>query len=123
MKNLISKATNLLSSFLSMFSGKYFLAVILAGFYLLTSNVALADNNVGLKQKVRQQIEQNDTERPQTIGEWNQDARETENSPGERIKKIGQQSAEAFKEFGSGYVKGAKETASEIENAAIQLVK
>ncbi|AFZ01094.1 hypothetical protein [Calothrix sp. PCC 6303] len=123
MKNLIFRTTTYISSLLKVLPVKRFLAIVLVGLSLLTTNTALADNNIGLKERVREQVEQNDAQRPKTVGEWNKDARETEGSPGKRIQKIGQQSAEALKEFGSGYVEGAKETASDIGNGAAQAGK
>jgi hypothetical protein len=123
MNNLILRTTTYISSLLKVLPVKRFLAIVLVGFSLLTSNSALADNNTGLKERVREQVEQNDAQRPKTLGDWNKDARETEGSPGKRIQKIGQQSAEAFKEFGSGYVEGAKETAHDIGDGAAQARK
>jgi crotonobetainyl-CoA:carnitine CoA-transferase CaiB-like acyl-CoA transferase len=121
MKNLISKTANYISSVFNKLQIKYFLAVALVGFSLLTTNAALAHENTALKERVRERVEENDTQRPKTVGEWNQDARETEGSPGKRVQKIGQQSAEALKEFGSGYIDGAKETARDIGDSAAQM--
>ncbi|MDZ8225720.1 MULTISPECIES: hypothetical protein [unclassified Nostoc] len=123
MINLISKTIANISSLLKGLQVKSFLAVVVVGFLVLTTNVSDGPNDKGLKERVRQQVEQNDAERPKTVGQWFKDARETEDSPGERLQKIGQQSGEAFKEFGGGYVKGAKETASDVGDSAAEAAK
>ncbi|MBC6429963.1 hypothetical protein FM036_03525 [Nostoc sp. HG1] len=123
MINLISKTIGNISSLLKGLQVKSFLAVVVVGFLVLTTNVSDGPNDKGLKERVRQQVEQNDAERPKTVGQWFKDARETEDSPGERLQKIGQQSGEALKEFGSGYVKGAKETASDVGDSAAEAAR
>ncbi|MBC1224827.1 hypothetical protein GNF10_08010 [Nostoc sp. UCD121] len=125
MINLISRTIANISSLLKGLQVKSFLAVVVVGFLVLTTNVnyGQGQNDKGLKERVRQQVEQNDAERPKTVGQWFKDARETEDSPGERLQKIGQQSGEAFKEFGGGYVKGAKETASDVGDSAAEAAR
>ncbi|BAY79101.1 hypothetical protein NIES25_55830 (plasmid) [Nostoc linckia NIES-25] len=120
MTNLISNAIGHISSLLKGLQAKRFLAVVLVGFLVLTTNITSGYGNQDLGQRVRQQVEQDDAQRPKTTGQWNREARETEGSPGERLGRIGQQSAEAFKQFGSGYVEGAKETARDVGNSAAQ---
>ncbi|MEH2082377.1 MAG: hypothetical protein V7K89_21055 [Nostoc sp.] len=123
MINLISRTISQISSLLKGLKIKGFLAVVIVGFLILTTNVAPGQSNTGLKERVREQIEQNDSQRPRTIGEWNKEARETEGAPGERLKKIGEESAEAFKQFGSGYVEGAEKTANDVGESAAQTGK
>ncbi|MEH1940450.1 MAG: hypothetical protein V7L01_09570 [Nostoc sp.] len=125
MINLISRTISNISSLLKGLQVKSFLAVVVVGFLVLTTNVNYGQeqNDKGLKERVREQVEQNDAERPKTVGQWFKDARETEDSPGERLQKIGQQSGEALKEFGGGYVKGAKETASDVGDSAADAAK
>ncbi|MBD2528584.1 hypothetical protein H6G97_03020 [Nostoc flagelliforme FACHB-838] len=120
MINLISRTISHINSLLKGLQVKGFLAVVLVGFLMLTTNVSDGQNDKGLKERVREKVEQNDAQRPKTVGQWFKDARETEASPGERLQKIGQQSGEAFKEFGSGYVEGAQETASDVGDSAAQ---
>ena len=123
MINLISRTIDNISSLLKGLQVKSFLAVVLVGFLVLTTNVSYGQNDKGLGDRVREQVQKDDAQRPKTIGQWNKEARETEGSPGERLQKIGQQSAEAFKEFGSGYVEGAQETASDVGESAAQAGK
>ncbi|MBD6616346.1 hypothetical protein FNW02_10970 [Komarekiella sp. 'clone 1'] len=123
MTSLISRTTTYISSLLKGLQVKRFFAVVLVGFLLLTTNATPGRDNTGLKERVREQVEQNDAQRPKTVGQWNKEARETEGSPGERLQKIGQESAEALKEFGSGYVEGAQETASDVGDSAAQAGK
>jgi hypothetical protein len=123
MINLISRTIANITSLLKGLQVKSFLAVVVVGFLVLTTNVSDGQNDKGLKERVREQVEQNDAQRPKTVGQWFKDARETEDSPGERLQKIGQQSGEALKEFGSGYVKGAQETASDVGDSAAEAGK
>ncbi|MEA5601123.1 hypothetical protein [Nostoc sp. UHCC 0252] len=120
MISLISRTISEISSLLKGLQVKSFVAVVLVGFLVLTTNVTYGQNDKGLKERVREQIEQNDAQRPKTTGQWNKEARETEGSLGKRLEKIGEESAEAFKEFGSGYVEGAQKTASDVGNSAAQ---
>ncbi|QKQ75298.1 hypothetical protein [Nostoc sp. TCL240-02] len=123
MINLISRKIGHISSVLKGLQVTRFLAVVLVGFLVLTTNVTYGQNDKALKERVSEQIQQDDSQRPKTVGEWYKDARETEGSPGERLQKIGEQSAEAFKQFGSGYVEGAQETANDVGNSAAQTGK
>jgi hypothetical protein len=123
MINLISRKIGHISSVLKGLQVTRFLAVVLVGFLVLTTNVTYGQNDKALKERVREQVQQDDSQRPKTIGEWNKEARETEGSPGKRLQKIGEESAEAFKQFGSGYVEGAKETANDVGNSAAQTGK
>lgn len=119
MTNLISGAFANISSLLKGLQVKRLATVALVGFLLLTTNVALGQDNSTLGEKVREQVHQTDkADRPKTTGEWNQEARETEGSPGKRLQRIGKESAEAFKQFGSGYVEGTKETARDVSKGA-----
>ena len=121
MIKLISQTVNHISFLMQKIQIKSCVAIVLAGLMTLTTNVALGQNNQVLKEQVRQDIQQDDSQRPKTMREWNQEARETEGYPGKRLQKIGEESAEAFKEFGSGYVEGAKKTARDIQNSASEL--
>ncbi|MEH2300372.1 MAG: hypothetical protein V7K88_15515 [Nostoc sp.] len=123
MINLISRTIGHISSLLKGLQVKSFLAVVLVGFLVLTTNVSYGQKDKGLGERVREQVEQNDAQRPKTVGQWNKEARETEGSPGERVQKITKESAEAFKEFGSGYVEGAQKTASDVGDSAADTAK
>jgi hypothetical protein len=120
MINLISNAIAHISSLLKGFQVKRFLAVVLVGLIVLTTNIDSGRSNKELRDQARERVEQNDAQRPKTTGEWNREARETKDAPGERLQRIGQQSAEALKEFGSGYVEGAKETVGGVKDSAAQ---
>jgi hypothetical protein len=122
MTNLFSNAIAHISSLLQGFQVKRFFSVVLVGLIVLTTNVYDGRSSRELRDQAQQRVEQNDAQRPKTTGQWNREARETENSPGERLKRIGQQSGEALKEFGSGYVEGAKETAGGVQDSAAKAV-
>jgi hypothetical protein len=116
MKNLISRATAHITSLINGLQVKRFLAVVLVGFILLTTNVDSKQNNKALTKQVREQAEQIDSVRPKTTREWYKEARETEDSPGERLQNIAEESAQAVKEFGSLYPDTAKRTAPVLKD-------
>ena len=116
MKNLISRSTAHITSLINGLQVKRFLAVVLVGFILLTTNVDSGQNNKALTKQVREQAEQIDSVRPKTTREWYKEARETEDSPGERLQNIAEESAQAVKEFGSLYPDTAKRTAPVLQD-------
>ncbi len=112
MANLISSTISHISNVFKQFQVKRFLAVALIGFVLLTTNVAPQNSSKAITNKINEIVHQDDSERPKTTGEWNKEARETEDAPGERIQRIGKQSAEAVKDFGSVYPDTAERSAN-----------
>jgi hypothetical protein len=122
MSNLIANIATYVSSLLKKFPVKQFLSVVLVGFLLLSTNVDSGRNNKGLPQQIDEIAHDRDSVRPKTTREWEKEGRETENSPGERLGRIGKESAKAFEEFGSGYVEGAKQTANQAKEAATEIL-
>ena len=117
MQNLISRATSHISSLINRLQVKRFLAVVLVGFILLTTNVdANQQVNKGLTKQIRKEAQKIDSVRPKTTNEWYEEARETEHSPGERLENIAEESAQAFKEFGAIYPDTAKRTAPVLQD-------
>lgn len=122
MSNLIANTATYVSSFLKKLQVKQFLAVVLVGFLLLTTNIDSGSNNKALPKQINEIAHDRDSVRPKTTREWEKERRETENSPGERLERIGKESAKAFQEFGSGYVEGAKQTANQAKEAATNII-
>jgi hypothetical protein len=116
MTHLIPRTIAQITSFLKELQVKQLLTVIFVGFLLLTTNVDPGKNDQALPANLRDRLNQNDAGRPKTTGQWNREAREVDGNPGERFKRIGKETGEAFKEFGSGYAKGAGKTADEVQN-------
>ncbi|NJP09245.1 MAG: hypothetical protein HC866_06945 [Leptolyngbyaceae cyanobacterium RU_5_1] len=116
--NLISTAIARLSSLCQGFQVKRFLAIALVGFLVLTTNID-PGNNKALAEKVRDRVHQDGGQRPKTTGEWLNEA-DQDVPLGERIRDIAEDSAEAFKEFGSGYTEGAQKTARDVRDNAAQ---
>ena len=97
-------------------------AFVLVGLLLITTNANAVAANDALGAQIRERIEQTDqADRPKTTGEWNRESEATEGKPGKRLERIAKESGEAFKQFGSGYVKGVEKTAGDIQNGAAQL--
>jgi predicted PurR-regulated permease PerM len=121
MKRLISKAIAPVLSWLQGLQIQRLMAVMLVGLLLLAPNVALADSGSNsLTEKVRQLVHQDDSQRPKTTGEWQQEAREVEGSPGERLENIAEESAEAVKDFGTLYPDTAERTANSQADLNVQ---
>lgn len=94
---------------------KRFLAVVLVGFLVLTTNVNSGRNSEAITRKLDQVVHQDDAQRPKTTGEWNQEARETKEAPGERAKRIAKESGEAIKQWGSLYPNTADRSVNELQ--------
>ncbi len=122
MMTLFSNAIAYIRSLLKGLQLQQYFAFVLVGFLLLTTNANAAPANEALAAKIRERIEQTDqADRPKTTGEWNREAKATEGQPGKRIERIAKESGEALKQFGSGYVKGAQETAGDLQRGAAQI--
>ena len=111
--NLISSAIDRINSFFQGLQVKRFLAVVLVGFVVLTANV---DNSRTYGGRSESKSTLNDPDRPQTTREWKQEARATEDAPGERAKKIGQETGDALKEFGQMYQDTAKRSVRDLKD-------
>jgi hypothetical protein len=63
---------------------------------------ALPDDPKAVTKEIEKVTHQNKSDRPKTTGEWNRE--KAEDAPlGERVKQIGKESKEAFKDFGKVY--------------------
>jgi broad specificity phosphatase PhoE len=116
MLNLISRAINYIGSWLTQRSAETVLPILCVGILLLTTNVDRSPSEQRLGKTVDQDIHQTNEKRPKTTGEWNQQSRETQGKPGERLKRIGEQSVEAAKDFGSVFPDTAKRSAADLKN-------
>jgi hypothetical protein len=116
MLNLFSRAIEHIGNLFSKQSMRKLFPVFLAGVLLLTSNVDGVLSEKKLEKAVDNAIHQDKEKRPKTTGDWNQQSRETQGKPGDRLKRVGEQSAEAFKDFGSVFPDTAKRSAAELKN-------
>ncbi len=120
MASLMSRAIAAVGSLLQGLQVKRFLAVAMVGFLLLTTNVGPDRDNAALGSKVRERVHQVDQgQKPKTVGEWEHEA--AQDVPlGQRVKDIAEDSAEAFKQFGGGYGKAMKDSASDLTDSAVR---
>lgn len=116
MKSIVESAFAGIDYVFKQLQVKRFLAVVLVGFLLLTTNVARADNSKAVTDRVDQLVDRDSSDRPKTIGEWNKEARQTEDAPLERVKRIGKESAEAVKDFGEMYGDTADRSTPDLDN-------
>jgi len=116
MIGFISKAFSHISSLLNGLQAKRFLAVVLVGFIVLTTNVnADRGNTKAVTRDLDRVVHQDNADRPKTTGEWNREARQTEDAPGKRVQRIAKESAEAVKQFGGVYPDTAKRSADSVD--------
>lgn len=119
MMNLVFTAITKVKSWLNQLQAKQLLSIAMLGFILLSTNVDPGLSKQAATNKIDKMLQQDDNpDRPKTTGEWKQQANEVEGKPGERLKRIGEQSADAVKEFGSMYPEVAKNSAKELKNNA-----
>jgi hypothetical protein len=116
MLSFISEIVAKMYSFGKGIHARQFFSVVLASSLLFTSHIGATANNKVVTQKLNEVVHENGSQRPKTTGEWNKEAREVKGEPGERLKRIGKQSGEAVKEFGSIYPDTAQKSASELKN-------
>jgi hypothetical protein len=115
---LISGIVTKLNGFIKSINIRQILPILLVIFLLTPTYVGAANNSKTITKKIDDVIHQDDSQRPKTTGEWNQEAREVKGEPGERLKRIGKQSAEAVKEFGQIYPDTAEKSASELKSSS-----
>jgi hypothetical protein len=118
MLNLFSGAFNRLNSFLKSFQVKQLLSIALIAVIFLIAPAETPRNNPDLGRRIDNVLERRDSDRPTTTREWEQEAEEVKGKPGERLKRIGEESKEAFKEFGGLYPDTAERTGEELEERA-----
>lgn len=118
MRTLIFSATARLSALLKKVQVNRFFAIALAGILvfmtspdLSRSSTSLNNSSRAVTNKIDRVIHQDDSERPKTYREWEQEAERTDGSPVERIKEIGKESADAIQDFGEVYPDVAKRSA------------
>jgi hypothetical protein len=117
MKKIISAIAHKINYLFKDIKVTQLLSIALVGFLILTTTVDPGLSKETATNKIDKMLQQdNDPNRPKTTAEWQQQARETKGKPGERLKRIGEQSADAVKEFGSMYPEVAKNSAKELKN-------
>ncbi len=111
MIRLISQAISYASSLLKKIQVTSFLTTIVLGAVLLTNGVSSSvTNGKTAADLVGSDVVNTNPERPTTTREWRQEARRTEDAPLERVKEIGQETAEAVKDWGKLYPDVAEST-------------
>lgn len=119
MANLFTKALNTIKFIYQSMEFKRFFAITLVGFLVLAtsldSSIESGRNSDSVTRRLDKVVHQDDADRPKTTGEWHKEARQTENAPGERAKRIAKESGEAIKQWGSVYPDTAKRSADELK--------
>jgi hypothetical protein len=120
MIHLLTKAVNYIQKIYQTFEFRRLFATVLIGFLLLgtslDSQIESGRNSDSVTRRLDRVVHQDDADRPKTTGEWEQEARQTEDAPGERAKRIGKESGEALKQWGSVYGDTAKRSSEDFQN-------
>lgn len=116
MINLISKTTAKLASLIRKIQLKSIVTVLLIGLTFLTTGINSAQADKIFTDNSGEVVRLNDAERPQTSGQWNAEANETEDAPLERAKRIVGDSAEAVKDWAELYPDVAQRTIPALKN-------
>ncbi len=91
-------------------------AILIVGLLILTNNIEPNLSKQDAIGKIDKMLQQDrDPNRPKTTAQWQQQARETQDNPGEKLERIGEQSIDAVKEFGSMYPEVAKNSVRELK--------
>ncbi|WP_071190775.1 hypothetical protein [Trichormus sp. NMC-1] len=121
MANLFTKALNNIKFIYQNFEFKRFLATALVVFLVLAtsldSTIESGRSSNSVTRRLDKVVHQDDADRPKTTGEWNKEARQTENAPGKRTQRIAKESGEALKQWSSVYPDTAKRSANELQNS------
>jgi hypothetical protein len=117
MLNTISQIMIQIGNWFKQLQVRQFLAVVAIGFILLNTTPATDRASKATIDKLDRLVHQENPDRPKTTGEWQKQAREVKGKPGERIERIGEQSADAVKEFGQMYPEVAKRSEQELEKS------
>ena len=115
MLNAFSQAMTQIGNWFKQLQVRQFLSVVAIGFFLLNTTPAPDRASKATIDKLDRMVHQENPDRPKTTKEWQKQAREVKGKPGERIERIGEQSADAVKEFGQMYPDVAKRSANELE--------
>ena len=121
MISLISKTISKIGYFINNFQVKQFLPIVIVGMMLLTTNGSPSLSNPDLStrksvDRINDLVQTENSERPKTTGEWDKQAEEIKGRSGEAMKRIGEQSVDAVKEFGSMYGDVAERSSTELRN-------
>lgn len=122
MISLISKTISKIGYFINKFQVKQFLPIAFVCLMVLATNGSPSLSNPDLStqnsvDRVDELVQKGNPERPKTTGEWDEQAEEVKGRTGEAMKKIGEQSADAIKEFGSMYGDVAERSSAELRNS------
>jgi hypothetical protein len=118
MREFIFGSIGKINSLLSKLHLNKALAIVGVGLLILTTNVDPGLSKQAAIGKIDKMLQQDrDPNRPKTTAQWQQQARETKGKPVEKLKRIGEQSADAIKEFGSMYPEVAKNSAKELKKS------
>jgi hypothetical protein len=112
----VGKTIAKISSLLNKLQVKQLLSIMMVGLVILATNVAPERTSKATIDRLDRLVGKENPDRPKTTAQWQQQAEEVEGRPGERLKRIGEQSADAVKEFGDTYPDVAKKSAAELRD-------
>jgi len=114
MRKLIAQVLGFLNSMVAALPIRQVLSIVLVGFLVLTTSNAPNDRNKAATKRIDTIIQRDDSDRPKTTGEWQEEAEEIDNV-GDRLQRIGKESAEAIKDWAGLYPDTAERSAEALD--------
>jgi hypothetical protein len=122
MMNFFSTAIARVGAFLNGLQVKRLVMVLCVGLLVLTTNTQPPTGNKALTDKIDRTLNQDQTQRPKTTGEFLDEAR-GDVPLGERVENITRDSVEAFKKLGAEYGEAAQDSARTIRDGVVDAAK
>jgi hypothetical protein len=116
MIHLIQSALAHVKAYISTLQLQRVVAVVLVGFLVLGASTGMERPNADMARGVDQVLQKENPDRPTTTGDWEREARETEGNTGERLKRIGEETKEAVKDWGKLYPDTAKRSGETLKD-------
>lgn len=92
------------------------LAGLVMAMAIAPASVMAAQAKPTIQPEVNKTLSDDDSNRPKTMGEWKAEARETEDQPLERAKRIVEESADAVKDWAELYPDVAKRSIPALQD-------
>lgn len=94
-------------------------ALVLVSLVLMTNTVLAADLSPNIESKLDRLINQGNTGRPRTTGQWQARNEELHGKPGEQLEQIGEQTADAVGSMAEIYPQNAKTLVPGVDNGEL----
>lgn len=115
MKAILTRISTALSSI----QWQQILATCCVAVILLTTQIAKADLDTGVQNRLDKITAKGEDGRPRTSAQWQAENEALKGQPGEKLKRIGKESADAIEEMAEIYPQNAKTLTPGVDNGAL----